>query len=284
MKIIITGLTGFVGTELKQYFSAKNYTVTGIGRGDYGMGVQHLAELISGHDVLINLAGAPIIKRWTQKYREELWESRVETTRQLQEALTLCKAPPEVFISASGVNVYTGRGTHTESGTLHGDDFLSSLCLAWEEQAMKAQSISKTYIIRTGVVLGKNGGALPQMVLPFKLFVGGKIGNGQQVLSWIHIADYMDALHKLMQDKPDRQVFNFCSPFPVSNAEFSRQLARALRRPNFFTVPAFVLKLLYGEGAVVILEGQTVLPANLEKEGFTFEYPRMKQALENLLG
>ncbi len=283
MRIAITGHTGFIGSELKKYFSEKGYEITGIGRNDFKRGSGHLAGKIEGHDFLINLAGAPIIKRWTRRYSRLLWTSRIETTRQLREAIGTCSNPPKAFFSASGVDIYASGSTHTESNNELSNDFLGLLCQNWEEEALKTRISCPTYIIRTGVILGESGGALPKMSLPFKLFVGGKIGNGKQIISWMHIRDYADALHMLMQTLPEKEIFNFTTPGPVSNAEFSSVLAKALNRPNFFMVPPFALRLLFGRGAVILLTGRKVLPENLQKAGFTFQLPEISGALQNLL-
>ena len=283
MRIAIAGHTGFIGSELKNFFTGKGYKITGIGREDYGKGNTHLASLIEGQDFLINLTGAPIIKRWTRRYSRILWRSRIDTTIQLREAIGLCRERPKAFFSASGVNIYQSGGTHTESNSKLNNDFLGLLCQNWEEEAAKARVFCPTYIIRTGVILGKSGGALPQMALPFKLFVGGKIGNGKQMISWLHIKDYAEVVHMLMKKLPEQEVFNFTSPNPVSNAEFSSELAKTLKRPAFFTVPPFALKLLFGQGSVVLLTGVNVLPENLQKEGYEFRFPQIKEALADLL-
>lgn len=283
MRIAISGHTGFIGSELKNFFSEKGYDVTGIGRKDFDHGPTHLAGMIEGHDFLINLAGAPIIKRWTRKYSRLLWTSRIDTTRKLREAIGMCSSRPKAFFSASGVDVYSSGKTHTESNNELNDDFLGLLCQNWEEEALKARILCPVYIIRTGVILGDSGGALPQMALPYKLFVGGKIGNGKQMISWMHISDYAQALYMLMQKLPDQEIFNFTTPNAVSNAEFSSALAKTLNRPNFFVVPPFALRLLFGRGAEILLTGQKVLPENLQKAGYEFQFPEVSGALKDLL-
>ncbi|MBW6480396.1 MAG: TIGR01777 family oxidoreductase [Bacteroidales bacterium] len=283
MRIAISGHTGFIGSELTKFFSKKGYEVTGIGRKDFNRGPGHLAQMIESHDFLINLAGAPIIKRWTRKYSRLLWTSRIDTTALLREALAQCQERPGAFFSSSAVGIYSPEGIHTENKNRLDNDFLGLLCLSWEEEASKARVFCPTYIIRTGIILGNSGGALPQMALPFKLFAGGKIGNGKQMISWMHIKDYAEALHMLMQSLPEQEVFNFTAPNPVSNAEFSSVLAKTLHRPNYLPVPPFALKLLFGEGSVALLSGQNVLPENLQKAGYKFQFPEISDALKNLL-
>ncbi len=283
MKIGISGHTGFIGTSLKEFFTAQGHEIIGIGREDFKKGTGHLAALISGTDILINLAGAPIIKRWTKSYSKQLWDSRILTTRALTEAIAESPERPKGFFSASGVNIYNDSRIQTEKENQLSDDFLGILCQRWEEEALKARIHCRTYVLRFGVVLGKDGGALPKMSLPFNLFVGGKISTGKQMISWIHINDFVRAIDMLIHTLPDQNVFNFTSPKPVSNAEFSSVLAKTLGRPNLIPVPAFALKLLFGEGAVVLLEGVNVLPENLLTEGFVFRFPEIEATLEDLL-
>ncbi len=283
MNIAISGHTGFIGSHLKDHFTARGHQITGIGREDFKKGTGHLASLISGTDYLINLAGAPIIKRWTRSYSKKLWNSRILTTRALTDAVAEAPERPKAFFSASGVDIYAPEGVHTEENNQYDEDFLGILCQRWEEEALRARIHCPVYIIRTGVILGKDGGALPQMALPFKLFVGGKLGNGKQMTSWLHIQDYLKAVEFLMEKRPKVNIFNFTTPGPVSNAEFSSVLAQTLHRPNLFRVPGFALRLLYGEASVVLLKGHHVLPKNLQDEGFTFHFPDLKSALEDLL-
>ena len=283
MRIAIAGHTGFIGSELKTYFNERGYEITGIGRDDFSKGNTHLASMIEGQDFLINLAGAPIIKRWTRRYSRILWRSRIDTTIQLREAIGLCRERPKAFFSSSAVGIYSSEGIHTESENKLDNDFLGLLCQNWEEEALKAKIFCPTYIIRTGIILGKSGGALPQMALPFKLFVGGKIGSGKQIIPWMHINDYAEALNMLINNMPDESVFNFTAPHPVSNAEFSKEMAGVMKRPGFFTVPPFMLKIIFGRGSVVLLSGQNVLPENLQKQGYEFRYPQIKEALADLL-
>ncbi|MFW5725541.1 MAG: TIGR01777 family oxidoreductase [Bacteroidota bacterium] len=283
MRIAISGHTGFIGSFLKEHFVPQGHTITGIGRKDYRKGVSHLAAMLEGVDVLVNLAGAPIVKRWTKTYSKILWDSRIVTTRKLTDAIAMTRQRPKVFISTSGVNIYENHGVHTENQAGYNQDFLGILCQRWEEEALRARIHCNTYIIRAGVVLGSEGGALPQMALPFKLFAGGRIGSGKQIVSWIHKDDYAAALQMIMEKLPDSQVFNFTSPYPATNAELSRQIAKTLNRPYYLPVPGFALKLLYGEGAVVLLEGPYALPENLQKEGFSHRYPTVQEAIPNLL-
>jgi uncharacterized protein len=284
MRIVISGKTGFIGSKITTWFLSRGYEVTAIGRSDFAKGSNHLSGLISGSDFVINLAGAPIIKRWTKSYSKKLWDSRIVTTHLLTDAIGTSNPKPRAFFSASVIGIYAEEGIQTEEQNRYDDDFLGILCQRWEEEALKARILCPVYIMRIGIVLGREGGALPKMALPFKMFVGGKIGSGRQITSWIHIDDFIGALNHIMERLPEESVFNFTAPNPVSNAEFSSVLARTLERPNFFSVPSFALRFLYGDGAVALLNGQHVLPERLLNDGFTFTYPKLDSALHNLLG
>jgi uncharacterized protein len=283
MQIAIAGHTGFLGTTLKNLFLQQGYQVSGIGREDFDKGTEHLSGILAGKDVVINLAGAPIIRRWTRSYTRKIWNSRISTTQSLVQAMGACAQKPGKFISVSGVNIYTERGIHDENSNDFDMDFLGTLCQEWEKEALKARLMVNTFIARLGVVLAKNGGALPKMALPFKLGAGGKLGSGKQMMSWIHLSDFCLAMLHLIQNNPEKNVFNFTSPYPVSNALFSSTLALVLKRPNFFTVPPLALKILYGEGATVLLNGQHVVPGNLLGSGFRFKFPDLESALRDLL-
>jgi uncharacterized protein len=282
MRILISGKSGFIGSRLSGYFEAKGYKVEAISRKDFEIGVDHLASKLDGSDVIINLAGAPIIKRWTRKYSKILWDSRILTTRTLVNAIAATDVRPKVFLSASAVGIYADGGKHTENEHVLDEDFLGILCRRWEEEALRARIHTHTMIMRTGIVLGRDGGALKKMELPYRFFVGGKIGSGRQMMSWIHIDDYARAVDWLIEKSSEKNIFNFTSPNPVSNTEFSEQLARQLNRPNLFTVPPFALQAIYGEGSVALLSGQEVLPENLLSEGFRFKHENLQQALDEI--
>jgi uncharacterized protein (TIGR01777 family) len=279
----MSGKSGFIGKNLQEYFNKGGHEVTGISRYDFKQGSAHISSLLENKDVLINLAGAPIIKRWTRKYCRELWNSRIETTKSLVEALSITNEKPEIFISSSAIGIYNDRNVHTEESDDYDNEFLGTLTRRWEEEAMRARLFANTFIIRTGIVLGNNGGALPKMSLPFKLGVGGKIASGKQMISWIHITDFQRAIEWIITNRPEDKIFNMTAPNPANNAEFSKTLGNVLNRPSIIPVPAFALRLLYGQGADTLISGQNVLPENLQKNGFTFHYPTLEPALKDLL-
>ncbi|NPA95092.1 MAG: TIGR01777 family protein [Thermodesulfobacteria bacterium] len=270
-KIAVTGAGGFVGSLLKRRFSgivpiARNATLDEIKRA------------LEGAHVVINLAGAPIIKRWSESYKKVLYSSRIETTRRLVEALN--SSDVEHFISTSATGIYPDDMDCDESCPRLADDFLGRLARDWEMEASKCKK--KTTILRFGVVLGNDGGALKRMLLPFRLGLGGPIGDGSSVLSWIDIEDLM-RIYEFVLETGIEGVLNAVSPRPVTNKEFTKALARVLRRPAILPVPPFILRLLYGEGATVITGSKRVYPNRLLEAGFRFKYPDIHSSLQHLL-
>lgn len=271
MKIALTGATGFVGTALRRAF------------GDHVVIERHddektiLAKL-EGVDVVINLAGAPIIKRWSDPYKRELLQSRVETTRKLVSALN--KSSVTQFISTSAIGIYPDNLRCDEYCEQHADDFLGRLAQDWEAEAMRC-SLS-TAIFRFGVVLGPDGGALKQMLTPFRLGVGGIIGNGKMMTSWIDIDDLV-GIYQFVIEHRLTGVFNCTAPHPVSNYVFTKTLGSVLHRPTILPIPEFALKLMYGEAASVLTGSKEVYPSRLLAEGFDFTFPTIEASLSHLL-
>jgi uncharacterized protein len=234
-------------------------------------------------NAVINLAGEPVAQRWTEAARDKILRSRVEGTRALVAGMRA--QPPQVLISASAVGYYGSRGDEilTES-TPPADDFLGRVAAAWEQEAQAAESLGvRVARIRIGVVLGQNGGALSKMLLPFRLGVGGRLGNGKQWTSWIHIEDLVALIVFLMKESTVRGVFNATSPFPVTNREFTRALAEAVHRPAIIPVPAFALKLMFGEMSQVLLASQRAIPDAAQRAGFVFEHPDIFAALADIV-
>jgi uncharacterized protein (TIGR01777 family) len=254
-----------------------------LSRKDLQKNPEAIAILAEGADVIINLAGAPIIQRWTKSYKKLLFESRIETTRKLAMALAMMKKKPTVFISASAVGIYPEGGPYTEETSALDQGFLGSLCQMWELEAKTAQKHCRLVIFRIGIVLDAKGGALPKMLPAFKLGMGGKIASGKQGFSWIHIADLVNAFDFVINNDNANGVVNLTAPEPLSNAEFTKILARVMKRPALFPVPSFILKLLYGEAAITLTSGQLVLPGKLKSMGFLFRFPSLEPALNDLL-
>jgi uncharacterized protein len=296
MRILLTGGTGLIGSELVKYWLEQHQLVV-LSRTPekvmacFGPNVTAIARLsdvdFNTLDAVINLAGEPIVaKRWTDAQKQRLCDSRWQLTKQLVSAITSATTPPKVLISGSAIGIYGRQQSQliTEDFNHFHVEFSHQLCQRWETLAQEAESPStRVCILRTGIVLSAKGGALQKMLLPFKLGLGGKIGNGEQYMSWIHIGDMVRLIDFLLRHPTLTGVFNATAPNPVTNAEFSQLLAKTLRRPALLPMPAFVLQLMLGEMADLLLTGQRVIPANLSKAGFEFDYPELGITLQTLL-
>jgi len=271
MKIAMSGASGFVATALKQAFP----DCVVIERND---SVARLVEKFKGVDAVFNLAGAPIATRWDEEYKKVLRSSRIETTQKIVAALN--QSDVSHFISTSAVGIYPNDVPCDESCTTYGDDFLGKLALEWETEALKCTKL--TTILRFGVVLGKDGGALDKMLPPFKSGMGGILGNGRMVMSWIDIDDLVSIYHFVLKHKLGG-IFNATSPQPLSNFHFTKILGNVLRRPTWIPLPAFVIKMLFSEGAVVLLDSKEAHPKALLDKGFVFAYPDLESSLRKIL-
>jgi uncharacterized protein len=284
MKIAMSGSTGFIGSYLKQTFEKKKWKTIPLTRQDFSGDGASLHDKLFLADAVINLAGMPIAARWTESYKKELYTSRVLLTEMLVRTMSSLDPKPRVFISACGVGIYPKGGPYDEVHTDRSDDFLGHLAQSWEKAALKAQDTGlRTVVFRFGVVLGPGGGALAKMLPFFKLGLGGIIGNGEQAFSWVHIADLAKAHCAALQDDSYRGAYNLTAPNPTTNKGLTKALAHTLRRPAILPVPSFALKLLFGEGATVLLDGQSVLPKRLLDAGFDFKYQRIEDAFADLI-
>lgn len=296
--ILITGGSGFVGRALCQKAMARGWEVSVLSRQPAdkvrqicGSKVRVVASLsdiaqLPAIDHVINLAGEPIMEgRWSTARKQKIRESRIELTRQLVNTLSRLPHKPATLISGSAVGYYGDAGetacTETQPA---GQDFAANLCRDWERAAQPVSVLGiRLCIIRTGVVLDASGGALKKMRLPFRLGLGGPIGNGQQWFPWITRDDLCALIFFLIEQKNCQGVFNATAPEPVRNETFTRALAAQLQRPALLPVPAFALKALLGEASVMLLGSQQVLPEAAQKTGFSFQHPSLEQALEVLL-
>lgn len=280
----ITGATGFVGRNLCQRLAAAGWRIIPLGRADFGGDHQSLAGKLAGVQGVINLAGAPVIGRWTERYKRILYESRVLLTRKLVAALALTEVKPEVLISTSAVGIYAADGSHAEDSLTMAENFLGKLASEWEAAARTAEAYGvRTVIFRLGVVLGKDGGSLKKMLLPFKLGLGGTLGNGAQPFSWIHLDDLLRGYETVLHDRSYSGIYNLTAPEPSTNQGLTTELGQLLARPTMLPLPAWLLALLFGEGAQVLTSGQRVYPQRLLAAGFSFRYPRLRQALQACL-
>lgn len=295
MNILITGGTGFIGSMLCSRLLENKHNVVVMTR---------LPETVKGNikgitgleqiddrvifDVVINLAGEPIAnKRWSKLQKQRIFDSRLNTTKKLIEYFKISKNLPKIFISASAIGYY-GVGVTSESlnETALGDaSFSSQLCQQWEAIALEAKTLGiRTCVLRTGIVLGKEGGALKRMILPFKLGLGGTIGKGNQWMSWIHLEDLIGIILYCIDHDNVSGAVNGTAPNPVTNKRFTRTLGKVLKRPTKLPVPTIVVKLLMGQmGEELLLSGIKVLPDKITKEGYTFKYAVLEEALSNIV-
>jgi len=283
MVIAITGAGGFIGRNLISYMESLGYKTVRIPRINSGTETAALSQILTNADVVINLAGAPIVSRWNKSYKKELFDSRIITTRKIVEAITLMRTKPGLLISASAIGIYSSEGEQTELKFQPSDDFLHEICANWEMEACKAVPLLRVAIIRLGIVLGRDGGALQKMLPLFKIGLGGKIGSGRQGFSWIHIDDLVRAVVFMISRPELSGAFNFTAPEVSNNGTFTKILAGVLKKPALLTVPSFALKLLFGEGAIAVLGGQFAPPEHLMDEGFQFNFPALEEALKNII-
>ncbi|OGN75960.1 MAG: TIGR01777 family protein [Chloroflexi bacterium GWB2_49_20] len=300
MRILISGGTGMIGRPLVTRLQESGHQLWILTRK---IGARHnlkniqmvhwdgsrlgeWSEYVNQVDAIINLAGENIgAKRWSDKRKKQIIESRVNAGEILTEAIKQARKRPRVFVQASAIGFYgVNRHENLTEASASGDDFLADICIKWEESSNGLESLGiRRVVIRTGVVLSKNEGALNRMLIPFKLFVGGPIGGGRQMISWIHPFDEIAAIQYMLENDELAGVFNLTAPEPISNADLGRYLARITHRPYWLPVPAFALRILLGEMCTLVLDGQNVTSLRLVDAGFQFKYGKIEDALKNLL-
>jgi len=298
MHILLTGGTGLIGRRLCKHWLAQAHQLTVLSRkpddvarlcGANVRGIAHFDDIGTQHvDAVVNLAGAPIADRpWTRKRKILLWDSRITLTEQLVTWLERREQKPDVLISGSAVGWYGDGGEREldENAQPVSEDFASRLCIAWEETAQRAETLGiRVVLVRTGLVLADEGGMLQRLLPPFKMGMGGPIGNGRQWMPWVHIEDQIALIDFLMSRDDARGPYNACAPSPVRNRDFAKTLASVLHRPSFMPMPAVALRVLLGELSILLLCGQRARPDRLQEAGFTFRFTDLRAALENLLG
>jgi uncharacterized protein (TIGR01777 family) len=298
MKILITGGSGFVGSNLTDFLLNRGHRVIAIGRSEPQNAVDRAnyhfvaadttckgpwQKELTDADAVVNLAGATIFRRWTKKYKKQIYDSRILTTRNVVEALpsdsnlTLC--------SASGAGYYGSRRDDIlKEDEKAGNDFLAGVSVDWEQEALLASAKGvRVAIMRFGVILGKNGGAMSKLIPAFKMFVGGPLGDGNQWFPWLHLDDLMSAIEFVLDHQEVSGPLNFCGPNPVRNRELARALGEVLGRPSFMPAPAFMIRLAAGEFGDVFLGSQRTLPDKLLNHGYSFKYPEIKGAIEAIV-
>ncbi len=305
MKVVVTGGTGFVGSRLVEQLEAEGHETIVLTR-DAKRARQQFPEAVyknvtivaydpmtsgdwqaslSGCDAVVNLAGEPISElRWTPERKKMLMDSRVVTTEKLVEAIAKANAKPQVFVSTSAIGFYGTSETATfDESSPAGDDYLAEICKNWEAAATAVKPLgSRLVIIRLGIVLGM-GGAVAKMLTPFKLFAGGPIGTGRQWFSWIHQDDAVALILQALKQESMTGIYNATAPNPEVMSELCAQMGKALARPSWLPVPAIALEALLGEGAMLVLEGQKVLPTRTLETGFKFAYTNVGEALKQVL-
>ncbi|TAL48689.1 MAG: TIGR01777 family protein [Methylovulum sp.] len=298
MKILITGGTGFIGSALTRSLVSRGYAVSVLSRNPdsvaklCGSGVHALGSLAElnpeeSYQVIINLAGAPILDaRWSARRKRLIRDSRICLTEQLVACITHMAVKPALLISGSAIGYYGDQGDTvlTEQST-YDEDFSAQLCRDWEQMAQQAEQFGvRVCLIRTGLVIADGGGLLQRMLPPFRLGLGGRLGNGQQWMSWIHRDDWIAIAQTMIDNASMQGAYNATAPNPVSNSEFTQTLAHCLKRPALVPIPARFLKIVLGEMSELVLGSQRVMPERLLAQGFSFRYPTLSGALNEALG
>jgi uncharacterized protein (TIGR01777 family) len=296
--IVVTGASGFIGRRLLKNFTTAGYEIRVLSRHagtNLPPGIKLFVwdplqgpppeESLRDAGVVVHLAGEPVAQRWSDAVKQLIRDSRIVGTRNLVAGLKAMKRPPDALISSSAVGYYGSRGDEVlKESAGPSDAWLSEVCVGWEREAEAASGFGVRVVpIRTGLVLDPRGGALQQMLPPFRMGVAGKLGSGTQWMSWIHLAD-LASLFQFAVETPVRGPMNGVAPYPVTNADFTQALAKVLHRPALISVPIAALKLLYGEMAEVLVSSQRAIPAAAEAAGFRFRFPQLGPALANLLG
>ncbi len=293
-RVLVSGVSGPIGTALLPSLNARGYEVTrlvrspasGEGQINWDPAKPLTPESVSGFAAVIHLAGESIVGRWTEAKKKRIRESRVGPTRNLAQSLAKAKDRPRVFVTASAIGYYGDRGDEVlRESSAPGKGFLAEVCRDWEAASQPAADAGiRSVQLRTGLVLSPDGGALQKMVLPFRLGIGGNIGNGRQWWSWIDIQDWVGALHHILKTDLLQGAVNLVAPRPVTNAEFTKILASVISRPAIFPMPAFAARLAFGQMAdELLLASQRVEPAKLISSGYPFHYSDLRKALEAIL-
>ncbi len=307
MKILLIGCTGFIGKELIPKLINEKHEICVISRKNinnlkFNVSIdkikflridlskeenwknENLIDYMKRAEGIINFAGEPIAdKRWTEEQKKVIESSRIDTTKYLMENLKIHKISPKVIINGSAIGYYgTSLDKEFDENNTQGDDFLAKLCKNWEEAALKKPLFTRLVIFRIGIVLEADGGALGKMLPIFKIGLGGPIGDGNQWLSWIHRSDLCSLIHTALINKKFKGIYNAVAPQPYRMRDFANVLAKCLRRPNIFPVPGFVLNLLLGESAKLVLEGQKVKSINLKNNLHKFKYPLLEKAISSV--
>jgi len=299
MKIVIAGGTGFVGKALTKLLQEKGHEIIILTRNKTGRenDIQYVQwlhyktrpeQLLDDVDAFVNLAGISLSNgRWTKKQRKAIYTSRMEATLEIVRIMEHLPSKPKVLVNASAVGIYPTSTTaiYNEDSTDYATDFLGKTVYDWERHAKRAEKLGvRVALARFGVILGRNSGALPSMLLPYKMYIGGTIGSGEQWLSWVHVEDVARAIYFAITNDDIKGPFNVTAPHATRMKDFGKTIASVMGKRHWMPVPSVAMRLALGEQSMLVLEGQHVLPTVLEKHHFTFNFPHLKDALKNLVG
>ncbi len=306
MRIIITGGTGLIGTELAQKLTADGHEIIVLSRSPdrhtFPSGVTGVqwdsqtavgwAEWVEGADAIVNLAGQSIggegfpPPRWTAARKHRILQSRIDAGQAVTAAVKQATIKPKMVVQMSGIDYYGHVASDSEitEDTAKGSGFLSDVTVAWENATAPVEQLGvRRVILRTAIVLSMDGGPLPQTILPFKFFVGGPLGNGQQWWPWVHLDDVVGVIRYCIENESMSGIYNVCSPNPLPQKDFAKVIGKVMGRQSFIPAPAFALKLMLGEGAMLVLDGRRAIPERLTESGYTWKYPELEDALLALL-
>lgn len=284
MKIAISGANGYIAKNLIWELQAAHHTIVPIQRSML-TNVAHLTELFSDTDVVINLAGAPILQRWTAANKKEILNSRIEPTRNIVQAINGLpeNKKPLIFISASAIGIYSSDAVHTEKSTSFSNDFVGKVVKNWEGASVDLSPKVRRIIFRISPLLGKEAQTIQKLLPLFKMGLGGKIGSGTQPFPFVHIFDVINALVWAIQNEQAQGIYNLSAPENIDNKTFTEVLANSLKKQALFTVPGFMLKLAYGKASTILMKSPQVKPERLINEGFVFLFPDIKSCIAEII-
>ncbi|HNW76438.1 MAG TPA: TIGR01777 family oxidoreductase [Bacteroidales bacterium] len=284
MRISVSGASGLVGRALVNEAVRKGHEVIIMDRDSFQLPMEEFVRTkIDGAEAVINLAGAPVLKRWTDSWKEEIRNSRILTTRKIAGAISQAIVKPRVMISFSAIGIYDSVNTHTEESNSFSTGFLAEVCKEWEAEAGKAIPFTRLAILRCGVVISGNGGIVERLRGPFSYGLGATIGNGKQAFSFICIDDLIALILTILENETMSGIYNAVEPWPTTNDHFTHVLGKVLNQPAALRIPRFIFKMIYGESATILTEGQRVLPDRLMKENFPFTCITIEKALVKAL-
>jgi len=283
MKIAISGANGYIAKNLIEKLEMSGHQIVPIGR-DKLYNIEELSVILSDTEVVINLAGAPILQRWTEKSKNEIIKSRINATHNIVTAINGLpeNKKPHTFISASAIGIYAVNKVHSESSTSFATNFIGEVVKNWENASAHLSPKVRRVVFRIGLVLGKDAQTIQKLLPIFKMGIGGKIGSGKQPFPFIHISDLTNAFLWVIQNEKALGIYNLSAPENIDNKTFTRILAHSVKKPAFFTVPEFGLKLIYGEAASLLIQSPQVTPQRLLDEGFVFYFPEIKSCLAEI--